>query len=148
MINITVKNFNRRYKINEKFAEGLIEGVLKILKKPRIKLDLVFLSDKDIRPINKKYKGSDSATDVLSFNLGECGQILISSDAAMRNCSVYGTSFENELVRYVIHGILHFFGYLDHTKKQRLLMSKKEDSILEKLCANPKTRLSKVLTRR
>jgi probable rRNA maturation factor len=136
-----------RSRINERFIKKIVSEILKILKKPRdTNLEIVFLSDAAIRPINKKYKGSNRATDVLSFNLDSCGQILISSDMALKNSRRFKTSFEKELVLYVIHGILHFFGYEDETPSEKKRMSIKENNILEEICA--RIELSKVLTRR
>lgn len=146
-MNTSVFNFNKKYRINEKFIKKIVINILKILKKSsNTKLEIVFLSDRAIKTLNKRYKGSDRATDVLSFDLGSCGQILISSDMALRNSRVFNTSFEKELVLYAIHGILHLSGYDDEKPKSRSRMLKKQDSILGILCA--KVSLSKVLTRR
>ena len=65
---------------------------------------------------------------------------------ALRNSRVFNMPLEKELVLYVIHGILHLFGYDDEKPKERLRMFRKQDSVLETLCA--KISLSKVLTRR
>ena len=143
---IAVSSLNGKHRINERFVVQIARSILKILKKRNIELEIVFLSDMAIKPFNRKYKHSNRATDVLSFDLDSCGQILISSDMALRNSRIFNTPLEEELVLYVIHGILHLFGYDDEKPKDRLKMFKKQDSILEILCA--KVRLSKVLMRR
>ncbi len=144
---IAVSNFNKKHRINEKFVKKIVVTILKLLKKSSsTKLEVVFLNDRAIKHLNKRYKSADRATDVLSFDLGSCGQILISSDMALKNSRVFNTPFEKELVLYVIHGILHLFGYDDENPKARSKMFRKQDSILEILCA--KIRLSEVLTRR
>ncbi|MBI5124522.1 MAG: rRNA maturation RNase YbeY [Candidatus Omnitrophica bacterium] len=130
-----VRNANNRFKLNERYIKKIVAEILKILKKTRkIDLEIVFLSDKEIRRFNKRYKHSDGSTDVLSFDLGSCGQILISSDTALSNSSIFNTPFEEEVVLYVIHGILHLFGYDDETEAQKRKMSKKESAILKRLC--------------
>ena len=83
---------------------------------------------------------------MLSFELGGSGSIAISLDTASRNAKIFGAPLHEEGVRYVIHGILHLFGYDDDTKLHRLRMAAKEDTILRSLCA--KVNLSRVLTRR
>ncbi|MCX5668129.1 MAG: rRNA maturation RNase YbeY [Candidatus Omnitrophica bacterium] len=144
---IAVSNLNKKHRIDEKLIKIIVVNILKILKKSsNAKLEIVFLSDRAIKPLNKRYKGTDRATDVLSFDLGSCGQILISSDMALRNSRVFNTLIEKELVLYVIHGILHLYGYDDRKPSDKLRMFRKQDSVLEKLCA--KVKLSKVLTRR
>jgi probable rRNA maturation factor len=143
---ISLKNFNKKHSLNEKFLKGIASDILKGLKKEKTSLEVVFLSDPAIKKINKKYKNRNRPTDVLSFDLGTCGHILISSDTALKNSKIFHTSFEKELVLYVIHGILHLFGYEDYAPLQKKRMSKKENLILEKICW--KIDLSKVLTRR
>lgn len=140
---IEVKNLNKKHRINERFITGIAKEVLKILGKgSRIELGIVFLSDAAIKPINKRYRNRNRATDVLSFDLGPCGQILISSDTALKNSCIFRTSFEEEIILYVIHGILHLFGYDDETKTEKSRMSKKEKAVLNKLC---RRNFSKVL---
>jgi probable rRNA maturation factor len=132
---IVVKNINKKFGLNELLIKKIVAEVLKILKKPvDTKLDIVFLSDKAIRPINKKYKHSNRATDVLSFDLGSCGQILISSDAALKNSRIFKTSFEKEIILYVVHSILHLFGYDDETRLEKKRMEALENNILKRLC--------------
>ena len=143
---IAVSNLNKKHRINERFVGEIARGILRALKKHNTELEIIFLSDAAIKPVNEKYKHSNRATDVLSFDLGSCGQILISSDMALRNSRVFNTPLEKELVLYVVHGILHLFGYDDEKPKDRSRMFRKQDSIMEMLCA--KVSLSKVLTRR
>ena len=144
---VIVKNTNKRFGLNERFIKKIVLKILEILRKPQnTKLEIIFLDNKTIRSINKKYKHRNSSTDVLSFDLGSCGQILISSDTALKNTRIFKTSFEKEIVLYIIHGILHLFGYEDETSYEKKRMSKKENNILEKICAT--VILSKVLTRR
>lgn len=143
---VTVTNVNRAYRINEKFVEKITRKILGILRRPGIaEFEVIFLSDSLMRPINKRYRAGGASTDVLSFDLGSLGEILISSDTAFRNSKLFNTSFEEELVLYIIHGILHLFGYEDGNAKDRHRMSKRERRILNNLCKSGN--LSKVLTR-
>ena len=143
---IAVSNLNKKHRIDEKFVGEIARSVLKAIKKENTELEIIFLSDAAIKRVNEKYKERNRATDVLSFDLGSCQEILISSDMALRNSRIFNTPLEKELILYVIHGILHLFGYDDEKVMARARMFRKQDSILEMLCA--KVRLSKVLTRR
>ena len=152
---VGVINQNKKYKINKAFVKKIVFGILKCLKKNKgAELEFVFLDDKAIRGLNRRFKGKNSATDVLSFGLDGpefgiekfFGEIFISLDAARRNSKIFKTKFEDEICRYVIHGILHLFGFNDETPPEKRRMAKKEDDILKRLCA--KEDLSKVLTRR
>lgn len=152
---INIHNKNKKFKLNELFLKRLAFEALDIVKGRGVgELEIVFLSDKAIKPLNNKYMGENRPTDVLSFNIdtdefgkkGFFGELFISTDTALANSRVYGTRLENEIALYVIHGILHLFGYEDYTKKDRMEMSKKQDKVLETLCK--RIDLSKVLTRR
>jgi len=154
--NIRVTNHNRSRGLNERFIRSVAASILKMIKRPAAtELEIVFLSDDRIRGLNKKYAGSDRSTDVLSFKLGEkefgrpdsfIGEILISSDTAARNSKIFGSTFGEEIVLYVIHGILHLFGYDDTDARSRARMSEKENGILRELCR--KEDLSKVSMQR
>jgi probable rRNA maturation factor len=155
MESIIVTNCHRSYALNEAFVRKLAAAVVTLIKKKkRADLEIVFLDDRSIRGLNRRYKGEDAPTDVLSFRIDRkefgkarfLGEIFISLDTARRNAKVFGAAFEDETVLYVIHGILHLFGYDDKTPGQRARMSKKQDRILGLLCRQET--LSKVLTRR
>lgn len=148
---IKIINLNKKYRINEKRLRKIIKGVLRKIKKTgEADFEFVFLDDRAIRRLNKKYKNTDRSTDVLSFRLdGEgsrgrkfLGNIFISIDRALANSKIYGTCPADELVLYVIHGILHLFNYDDGDPEARRRMEDKQREILSRLCRN----LSGVLT--
>lgn len=86
-----------------------------------------FVNDKEIHEINKKYRNTDRATDVISFALEESdkieidgvpeelGDLFISLDHAHQQAEDYGHSYQRELAYLAVHGFLHLLGY-DHTK--------------------------------
>ena len=100
-------------------------------------LNVIFVNDKRIYEINKKYLGHDSTTDVISFNLNEEGQeiegeIYISIETARKQAIEYNVSFLNEILRLVAHGTLHLVGYADNTKKRREEMHLLENKYIKK----------------
>lgn len=152
MSGITIINLNKSCAINIKFLKRIAGDILAFIKKPEAaELEITFLDNESIRIFNKRYKKRDSPTDVLSFKIGRAefgdksflGEILISSERAAENAGIFGTDFEEELVLYVIHGILHLFGYDDESPGDRSVMSRKEKETLRYLCR--KEDLSKVL---
>ncbi|MCM8761401.1 MAG: rRNA maturation RNase YbeY [Candidatus Omnitrophica bacterium] len=149
---IKVTNSCKKYRLNESLLADLAAKTLNFIRKSgKIDLEIVFLDDDEIRKLNVRYKGYNKPTDVLSFYIeraefGErkpLGEIFISADTARRNSRVFGALLEEEMVRYIIHGILHLFGYDDRKVAQRSKMSKTEDRILRFLCRQ--NTLSKVL---
>lgn len=144
-MNIAVQNLNKKFRLNEKFIKRLAIYLLKYIKKSAVSagLEIIFLSDAAMRPLNRRFRHTDAYTDVLSFNLNGLGEVIISSDTALKNARLFGTSFEEEIVLYVIHGMLHLAGYEDGSPAQRRRMSKRENAILKSLCKRKS--LSKVL---
>jgi len=86
-------------------------------------LSIALVDDIAIRELNRKYLDHDWETDVISFVLDEqeesgirklVGQLIVSTDTAQRVAQEVGSSFESELMLYVIHGTLHLCGLDDH----------------------------------
>jgi len=153
--NIKVINLNKRYSLNIKNVEAVAAQAMKSLKKTKTsEIDIVFMDDAAIRKLNRRYKDKDAPTDVLSFGIDGreflrkrvLGEIFISLDTAYRNSKLFGVAFEEEIVRYVIHGILHLFGYDDVAVREKARMWHKQEGLLKLLCSRED--LSKVLMRR
>ncbi len=141
--NVVAINQNRSYRIDLEGAEKIARKILKILNKEKAaELELIFVDDKSIKKLNKKYKSENRYTDVLSFRIDRrefgykafLGEIIISLDTARKNSVIYGTLFANEVALYIIHGILHLFGYDDEKSGQRRRMEKRQDRILGEIC--------------
>ncbi len=99
-------------------------------------VSIVLVSDRAIRRINKQFLQHDYATDVITFPLDDSsvdGEIYISSDTAVRQAKHYGVSTNNEVLRLVVHGVLHLVGFDDATDVMREHMHRLENEILEKL---------------
>jgi rRNA maturation RNase YbeY len=96
----------------------------------------IFCSDERILEVNKQYLEHDYYTDIITFDYTEgdsiSGDIFISIDTVKSNAEEFGATFENELHRIIIHGILHLCGQDDKTPELRAEMSKKENLALEK----------------
>lgn len=135
-------------KIDEKFFQKIGEIVLKKLKQPKdAEISLVFVGDKRMRKLNKKYRGKDRITDVLSFparggNFGFVepkddrrflGEIVICLPLAQRRAKKAGYPLKHELTMLFVHGILHLAGYGDETEKGYREMVNKQKQILHSL---------------
>ncbi len=149
---IRIINLHKSYRVNEVLVKKIVTRALKIIKKkdPSV-FEIVFLTNAGIRALNRRYKREDSSTDVLSFDMGAgenapLGEIFVSIDKARQNAKVFGTTPAEETILYVIHGMLHLYGYDDMRPGERGRMSRKQERILKILCTQEN--LSKVLTRR
>ena len=97
-------------------------------------LVFAFFSDEDLKNLNIKHLSHDYYTDVISFdeskNNALNGNIAISVERVADNASKYSVSFEEELRRVMIHGVLHFIGYNDSNENEINTIRKKEDYAL------------------
>lgn len=83
-------------------------------------ISITFVDDRDIAALNHDWLGRAGPTDVLSFGLGEgplVADIYVSVDTARRNAGRYGVEAHEELLRLVVHGVLHAAGY-DHPEDE------------------------------
>ena len=100
-------------------------------------LNFIFCSDKYLLKINQEYLNHDTYTDIITFDNSEVnmeifGDIYISIDRVKENAKTYKTTFIDELHRVIIHGTLHLLGYTDKSKRDKELMTLKEDAYLKK----------------
>jgi probable rRNA maturation factor len=101
-------------------------------------ISVALVSDPEIHQLNKDHLQHDYATDVLSFDLTESddfleGEIIASIDTADREAPEHGWSGDDELLLYVIHGMLHVVGLLDKEPTDIALMRSEERHYLEKV---------------
>ena len=87
------------------------------------RVNLVVTDNRNIRRLNRQYRKTDRATDVLSFNIdaqtepdGTFGEVYISSVVAERQARENKIAFSEEIIRLFCHGLMHLFGY-DHVRK-------------------------------
>jgi rRNA maturation RNase YbeY len=98
-------------------------------------IEIIFLDAVELRSYNKMHLGHDYETDILTFDLSESemidGQLMISRENVLKNSKRFRTDFENELMRVIVHGLLHLAGYNDRSERQRRIMRKKENEYLK-----------------
>lgn len=103
-------------------------------------ISFIFCSDNYLLEVNKTYLDHDYFTDIITFDYVEGslinGDIFISIDRVRENSIEFKTTFDDELNRILIHGVLHLLGYKDKNKKDKLLMTEKEDIYLKLLNDN------------
>ena len=97
-------------------------------------ISIIFCSDPYILDINIRYLHHDYFTDIITFDYTEgdrlSGDLFISLDTVRANADEYGSDFETELNRVMVHGVLHLIGYDDHSSADKKLMREKEDYYL------------------
>ena len=103
-------------------------------------VNFIFCSDDYLHKLNVQYLDHDTLTDIITFpytNLPNIeGDIFISIERIKENAIQFDVSFENELLRVIIHGILHLCGFTDKTPEQKEAMHQKENEALAFYFAN------------
>ena len=111
-----------------------IETVAAIYDRRIGEIGYMFVDDEKILEINREYLGHDYYTDIITFDYDERdvlnGDIVISVDTVRSNAEQFGKSFDDELHRVIIHGILHLCGINDKGPGERELMEAAEDRAL------------------
>jgi rRNA maturation RNase YbeY len=97
----------------------------------------IFCSDERMLEVNKQYLKHDYYTDIITFDYSEghiiSGDIFISVDTVKSNAVEFGVTFDQELHRILIHGVLHLCGQDDKTPELRMEMTRKENLAISKL---------------
>ena len=119
------------------FDEKIFDKIEKLIFNENMKegeLSFIFCSDEYLLKMNNEYLQHDFYTDVITFDYTEqkiiAGDIFISVDRIKENALKYNITFENELQRVMIHGVLHLVGYNDKTEEEQKEMTKKENQYL------------------
>jgi probable rRNA maturation factor len=97
-------------------------------------LSFIFTDDESLKKINVQFLNHDYFTDVISFEYNTDdkinGEVYISIDTVLKNSVNYNVSLKNEVLRVMIHGVLHLLGYDDKTSKERKKMQSLEEMFL------------------
>jgi rRNA maturation RNase YbeY len=122
----------------DKFSIHKLVGSLK--KELNLQIDFLvinFVTTQEITELNEKYLNHSYSTDIITFDYSESrneidGEIFISIDDAESNAHKFKVHFQNEITRLIIHGILHLLKYDDQQKKDKIIMKRMENDLLNK----------------
>jgi len=96
-----------------------------------LEVTYAFVSDEELYELNHQFLDHDTYTDVIGFDnsVGKNlqGDIAISIDRVRENAHIFKVSFDQELLRVMVHGLLHFCGFSDKTATEKSIMSQKEE---------------------
>lgn len=145
---IHIKNRQRSKSLNLRRVEDDLAKALRLLGQRQAELSVLFVGSAKMRQLNHGYRGIPKETDVLSFPMEDAGtfnpcpdlshpaprllgDIVISVPKTVAQARAYNVTFYEELLRLLIHGLLHLVGY-DHEKNryQKAKMMNKEREIL------------------
>ena len=139
---ITYQTQNTKFpNISKRETTRWIKSVAETYNKKIGEIAYIFCSDDCILKINNEYLQHDYYTDIITFDYSDgniiSGDMFISLDTVKSNAEKFGESFEKELYRVIVHGILHLCGQGDKTSEERIEMTRKEDLALASFFAVP-----------
>ncbi len=121
--------------VDVQMLEQHIEFLVNNEKRKLGDVSIVFCSDEYLLRINEEYLNHNYYTDIITFDYSEnffiSGDLFISLDRIRDNALKFQTTFNKELYRVILHGVLHLVGYKDKTGAEQETMREKEDFYLE-----------------
>ena len=137
---IEVRNRQRKWALNVSMLEEIASWVsVSLFGDVEADISIQFLSPGRMAEINQKYLEHEGATDVITFDLCDdpaicmTGEILICPEVAANQSKEFGTTWQEETVRYVIHGLLHLKGFDDLEPEKRRIMKQHENRWMKKV---------------
>lgn len=131
-------NYETDFKLSNE--QELTNWIVSCIEKDDFKvgeINYIFCDDVYLHKLNIEFLQHDTYTDIISFDnsLGTIisGDIFISLERVAENATTYNSTFDAELQRVMIHGILHYMGFKDKTTDEKLIMRNKENLCLSYL---------------
>lgn len=125
-------NYENEFELsNEEQLSNWISSVIVSEDKKEGEINYIFCDDEYLLSLNEQYLNHDTLTDIISFDYSVGkelhGDIFISTERVLENAAEFKVSFEEELKRVMVHGVLHYCGYKDKSEEDEKLMRFKED---------------------
>ncbi|WP_396144749.1 rRNA maturation RNase YbeY [Flavobacterium sp.] len=125
-------NYENDFELNnEEQFSNWISSVIVSEDKKEGEINYIFCDDEYLLGLNEQYLNHDTLTDIISFDYSVGkelhGDIFISTERVLENAAEFKATFEEELKRVMVHGVLHYCGYKDKSDEDEKLMRSKED---------------------
>ena len=136
---LVINNRQRARPIDRKFLKGVTEHLLGALQIKQTELGVHLVNADEMARVHKHYMNIEGSTDVITFDHGSRppetvhGEIFVSIDDAITQAREFDATWQNELARYIVHGVLHLLGYDDLQPKARAKMKREENRLVREL---------------
>jgi len=144
-MSIVIVNRQRTRKVNLRLLKQIAKELLAELETENPEFGINLVGAREMAALNWKFLQHEGPTDVITFDYSEkqkaenkkekclCGEIFVCVDEALLQAKAFGTNWQSEVVRYIIHGILHLLGYEDARADLRRKMKHEEHRRLRRL---------------
>lgn len=136
MLSVSVANQQEALELDYSRIKTVARAVLNGEGLTDAKVTLAFMNDAAIHALNKRFLEHDEPTDVITFPYSQKplhGDLAISTETAKAAAAERGHTASEELLLYVIHGVLHLCGYDDTSEKKRKIMREREQHYVKTL---------------
>ncbi len=128
----------KNHTLSPEFERGkvaaLIRQIIREEHKAADNINVVLVDDDYLLGINRKFLMHEYKTDVVSFDLSEVaaidGEVYVSIDRAIAQARRYKVTVKEEVLRLIVHGVLHLAGWDDTTRSEKLRMRKRENALI------------------
>jgi len=145
-MNLVVANRQRRQKINSRLLKEIVGGLFAELQITDAELGINLVAAREMALVNETFLNHTGSTDVITFDHRETvrksrvattihGELFVCVDDAIAQAKEFKTNWQSEVVRYIVHGVLHLLGY-DDLKPQLRRTMKREENRLVRLLAD------------
>ncbi len=146
MRELQLRNRQRTKTLDTDLLRGIVRSLLEEeLHLTQYAVAIQFISSTKMAALNEQFLAHEGSTDVITFDYGQdyneteaarlelAGEIFISVPDAIKQAREFSTKWEEELVRYAVHGILHLLGYDDLVPRKRIQMKREENRLVRRL---------------
>ena len=138
---LTLRNRQRARPIEMRRVRAVLKTLLEeALEIPDYDLGVYLVADAEMTRVNEGYLQHAGTTDVITFDYNEpgrtdwlCGELFVCVDEALRQARRFRVPWEREVLRYLVHGVLHLRGYDDLTPAKRRKMKLVENRLVKRL---------------
>ena len=142
---ILIANRQRTKKINSRLLKQIASALFVELKIGEAELDINLVATREMTLINETFLQHEGSTDVITFDhhdsasrithhaSGIHGELFVCVDDAVAQAKEFNTSWQSELVRYIVHGVLHLLGHDDLKPDLRSKMKREENRLVRRL---------------
>ena len=150
-VRVTITDRQKKVKIPSGMRMLIRRACIAVLREEKFQGDaevsVTFVDNDQIRRLNAEFRNKDSATDVLSFPMGENGEydlnpstgakllgdVVLSMEKAAKQALEYEHSFEREVCYLTVHSMLHLLGYDHMNSEEKAVMRMKEETVMSKI---------------
>ncbi len=140
---LVLSNRQRSRRLDTKFLRDIVRTLLaEELSREEFEVGVSIVGEEAMTRMNESFLRHHGSTDVLTFDYKErsrpkclAGELFVCLDEALAQAPRFRVTWQNELVRYIVHGILHLSGFDDKTAEARRKMKREENRLMRRLAA-------------